>query len=60
MFAMRYKVLARRNGWESYIVEADSEKEAEALVRNDPDEYLENDDDQDWSIVSIKEITNEV
>lgn len=56
---MKYRVVAEINGWESYIVEADSEEEAREKVWSDPDEYLEN-DDQDWSIVSIKEITNEV
>lgn len=56
---MKYRVVARIDGWESYIVDANSEEEAKELVRNNPDEYLEN-DDQDWSIVNIKEITNEV
>ena len=56
---MKYRVYATINGWESYIVEANSEEEAKEKVRIDPDEYLEN-DDQDWSIISIKEITNEV
>lgn len=56
---MKYRVVAAINGWESYIVEATSEEEAKEKVRTDPDEYLEN-DDQDWSIISIKEITNEV
>ncbi len=56
---MRYRILERIDGWESYIVDANSEEEAKELVKNDPDEYLE-DYDQDWSFVSIKEITNEV